>query len=375
MGNCAQSLCDKPKTMDVPVNTEDDKFKNQTTGNNNKIEEQIKLLRLKYPLLTNQKKMDKFVRLQNKIKTHLFVKKFKKVKANGFNKILSASKDVHMGSNRVKVDVNDVTDPRNMAKDNVRRRYKEVHIEPHKFYEGEWINGKRDGYGRLRWNDGSLYTGYFLNDKACGFGKLLHADGDIYLGYWDDDRAHGMGKYFNNRGASYEGFWALDKQNGYGNETWPKGSNFEGEYVDGAKHGFGVLLLEDNACYKGQFRDNDINGVGTFYFKDNRKYEGEWKYNKMYGYGILTWPDGKFFEGYFVNDKKEGFGVYYAISKVYIGMWKNSKLDGEVILVERGSIKKSLWSDGKKTQILPNDHKVSYENVVDSIMNYIKTIF
>ena len=368
MGNCAQSLCNKNKEFAVPLAVDE----LPDSG------EAAKVMS-KYPTLQKKENMTRFIKLQNRIKTYLFSLKFKKVikgKKNSSNILnyASASKEV-MASTGNKVDVRDASDPRNLPKDNIRRKFKEINIEPHKVYTGEWLNGKRDGYGRLKWNDGSIYCGYFMNDKACGFGKLVHADGDIYLGYWEDDRAHGVGRYYNNRGASYEGYWASDKQNGYGNELWPKGSNFEGEYVDGAKHGLGVLNLEDNACYKGQFRDNDINGIGTFYFKDNRKYEGEWKYNKMYGYGILTWPDGKFFEGYFVNDKKEGFGVYYAISKVYIGNWKNSKLDGEVILIERGTVKKSLWSDGKKTQLLPNEHKVSFEGVVDSIMSYIKNIF
>ena len=321
MGNCAQSLCDKGKSINVPLAVDE-----LHDNNDARSEDGLRSSLAYYPQLAKNDKMIMFLKLQGKIKAFLTNQKYKKIlrqKKNtglGYPNYTSASKEVMLSSNiHAKVDIKDASDPRNLQKDDIRRRFKQINIEPHKIYEGEWLNCKRDGIGKLRWNDGSVYTGYFRNDKACGFGKLIHADGDIYLGYWEDDRAHGIGKYNNNRGASYEGLWACDKQNGYGNEYWPKGSNFEGDYVDGAKHGHGILNLEDNACYKGQFRDNDINGIGTFYFKDNRKYEGEWKYNKMYGYGILSWPDGKFFEGYFINDKKEGFGVYYAISKIYIG--------------------------------------------------------
>ena len=31
-------------------------------------------------------------------------------------------------------------------------------------YEGEWLNGLRDGQGIQVWQDGSLYEGYFKND-------------------------------------------------------------------------------------------------------------------------------------------------------------------------------------------------------------------
>jgi hypothetical protein len=370
-GNCQKILqCNKDPTINVPHSIENDSY-----------DANLKYTIDKYDLKANKtiylKNIDIIVKLQSVIKGYIYYLKFKKDlrrKKNQGLHFTTASKDVMIPLG-FKVEVaRGALDPRNLPKDGIRKKFKEIHIETHKFYEGEWLDGKRDGFGKLKWNDGSIYIGQFINDKAKGFGKLTHADGDVYLGSWEEDRAHGVGKYINNRGASYEGFWGYDKQNGYGNEIWPKGSNFEGEYVDGAKHGIGILNLEDNAYYKGQFRDNDINGIGTFYFKDGRKYEGEWKFNKMFGYGVLTWPDGKYFEGFFINDKKEGFGVYFALSKVYIGYWKNSKLDGEVILIEKGNIKKSLWHDGKKVQYLANDYKVNFEKLVDPIMATIKNI-
>ena len=107
-----------------------------------------------------------------------------------------------------------------------------------------------------------------------------------------------------------------------------------GEYVEGSKEGFGILNFEGNGGYEGEFKGGSINGIGTFYFRDNRKYEGEWKNNKMHGHGIITWPDGKFYEGEFYEDKKEGFGVFYSHKKVYMGLWRNSLLEGYIIIIE-----------------------------------------
>lgn len=39
-------------------------------------------------------------------------------------------------------------------------------------YEGEWLNGKRDGNGKYVWPDGSYYEGDWISDKAHGQGKL-----------------------------------------------------------------------------------------------------------------------------------------------------------------------------------------------------------
>jgi hypothetical protein len=361
-GNCSQILqCDKKPTINVPHSVEND-----TSGNYKPCYQDY--------IKHYEKHVVKVIKLQSVINGYLGYQKFRILRRKKLGSIICtpATKD-KMSQIGIKVEIKGgLSDPRNLPKDGVRRHFKEVQIEAHKFYEGEWFNGHRDGIGKLKWNDGSIYYGLFEGDKARGYGKLTHSDGDVYMGHWEDDRAHGVGRYINNRGASYEGYWACDKQNSYGMEIWPRGSNFEGEYVESAKDGIGILQLEDSAYYKGQFRDNDINGIGTFYFKDGRKYEGEWKLNKMFGYGILTWPDGKHFEGFFINDKKEGFGVYFANTKVYIGYWKNSKLEGEVILVEKGIIRKSLWHDGKKVQYLANDHKIIFEKLVEPLMKQIR---
>ena len=55
-----------------------------------------------------------------------------------------------------------------------------VQLESGAVYEGEWLDGVRDGYGRQEWPDGSKYEGEWRTGKANGNGKLYHADGDIY---------------------------------------------------------------------------------------------------------------------------------------------------------------------------------------------------
>lgn len=39
-----------------------------------------------------------------------------------------------------------------------------------KTYAGEWLNGKRDGFGVLQFKDGSIFKGFFYNDLANGLG-------------------------------------------------------------------------------------------------------------------------------------------------------------------------------------------------------------
>ena len=107
-----------------------------------------------------------------------------------------------------------------------------------------------------------------------------------------------------------------------------------------------------------------------FFFKDGRHYEGEWKNNKMHGFGIIAWPDGKFYEGEFCDDKKEGFGIFYSEKKIYMGVWRNSFLDGDIIIIERNKIKKQYWERGKASKNLPTDHPIFFEKYVDEVVEY-----
>ena len=276
------------------------------------------------------------------------------------------SYDPFLKNKRIPIETND---PRQGPYDDKRRMFPIV-SEDDSSYIGQWKNGKRDGMGVLSWKDVSKYIGEFVEDKVIGFGKLIREEGDVYIGQWDEFQAHGIGKYTSNRDATYQGYWNKDKQNGFGMETWPRGSTYSGEYIDGNKEGIGMLLFESNGGYIGEFSNGCLSGIGTFYFNDNRKYEGEWKNNKMNGYGRITWPDGKFYEGEFQDDKKVGFGVFFSPKRIYMGMWVNSLLEGETIIIDNGVVKKQFWENGRASKNLPSDKPIYFEKLVDEIMRH-----
>ena len=260
-------------------------------------------------------------------------------------------------------------DPRNGPFNGQRMKYPKI-VEDNSAYEGEWKNGKRDGLGILSWKDVSKFIGNFIEDKVMGFGKLWHEDGDVYTGYWNDFQADGVGIYKTNAQASHEGYWKNDKQNGYGIEKWPRGSSYIGEYQDGNKEGIGSLNFEGNGGFEGEFKGGCISGVGVFFFSDNRRYEGEWKNNKMHGYGMIIWPEGKYYEGEFCDDKKEGFGIFYSLRKIYMGMWHNSSLEGDTIIIEGHRVKKQYWENGRAVRNLPADKPIFFEKYVDDIIKF-----
>ena len=93
-------------------------------------------------------------------------------------------------------------DPRDGPFDGIRRKYPKIK-EDLSSYEGEWKDGKRDGFGFLCWGEESKFMGLFQDDKVIGYGKLWQDNGDMYRGYWKDFQAEGIGQYQTKKGANF----------------------------------------------------------------------------------------------------------------------------------------------------------------------------
>ena len=47
------------------------------------------------------------------------------------------------------------------------------------------------GKGKLTWANGDIYQGNFQNGKYQGFGVMTYSDGSKAAGVWDKGRKHG----------------------------------------------------------------------------------------------------------------------------------------------------------------------------------------
>lgn len=80
-------------------------------------------------------------------------------------------------------------------------------------YQGYFRRGQRHGYGQMWYTDGSFYDGHWVNDKRQGLGIWLNCTGDKrYEGEWLNDAKHGKGRYFHiDIGQMQEGIWKDDR--------------------------------------------------------------------------------------------------------------------------------------------------------------------
>jgi len=47
-------------------------------------------------------------------------------------------------------------------------------------YEGEWVQGRKEGLGTQYFNNSESYAGQFVADIRHGFGRFFFSNGDVY---------------------------------------------------------------------------------------------------------------------------------------------------------------------------------------------------
>ncbi|XP_039127861.1 junctophilin-1-like [Dioscorea cayenensis subsp. rotundata] len=131
-------------------------------------------------------------------------------------------------------------------------------------YEGDWIDGKYDGYGIESWARGSRYRGQYRQGLRHGFGVYKFYNGDCYAGEW----------------------------------------------LSGQSHGIGVQTCSDGSCYVGEFKGGVKHGLGCYHFRNGDRYAGEYFGDKIHGFGVYHFANGHHYEGSWHEGRKQGFGMY-----------------------------------------------------------------
>jgi hypothetical protein len=102
-------------------------------------------------------------------------------------------------------------------------------------FEGTFVNGKREGRGKLIDSEGGWYDGMWANDQFNGQGTYIWPNGTKYIGAWKDGVQEGYGIYFYSNGDKYTGYFKNNKFNGEGTYTWADGSTETGVFKDGER--------------------------------------------------------------------------------------------------------------------------------------------
>jgi len=258
-------------------------------------------------------------------------------------------------------------------------------------YEGEWKADKMDGQGRYIYKDtGDVYEGNFVNGFREGFGKYTTKTGDVYMGEYEGGELQSKtkidkaslqtgtdewGKRIKFHTASLTGEQALES--GLGNfmytgdtiaskdaklsttERIAGAEGVGGHLASGrSRHGQGEIKYDSGAFYVGGWSRGKREGAGKFVFACGDVYEGQWKNGMFHGVGKYSSAESDEYEGEWVYDKMEGHGRYHyrASGDVYEGDWIGgvSHGIGKFIQASTGEVFMGVYASGElqsKTKI------------------------
>jgi antitoxin component YwqK of YwqJK toxin-antitoxin module len=221
-----------------------------------------------------------------------------------------------------------VTDDNGKLVDRTTRGTKEFTVLE---YEGEVVNGVREGKGTLysylstMEDDIVMYVGEFKNGLPNGQGYLRPKFSKKLTGNPDKER--------------YQiGFWKdglyVGRNANWVNQKYDNGDTFEGEIVNGKINGYGTYTWKNQTYVITQ---ND--GSKTYV----REYIGVWKDNNLNGQGYCNYGDSTSYIGDFVNGKREGKGE---LIKSY-SYWKGKNYKLKNLKVKTETLFKGEWKDDK----------------------------
>lgn len=144
-------------------------------------------------------------------------------------------------------------------------------------FEGDWIDGKYDGYGVETWARGSRYRGQYRQGLRHGFGVYRFYTGDVYAGEWSNGQSHGCGVHTCEDGSRYVGEFKWGVKHGLGHYHFRNGDNYAGEYFADKMHGFGVYVFANGHRYEGAWHEGRRQGLGMYTFRNGETQSGHWQ--------------------------------------------------------------------------------------------------
>lgn len=204
-------------------------------------------------------------------------------------------------------------------------------------YDGEFLDGKRGGYGEEYENGELIYRGEFAYNVYEGQGEQYSEGRLTRSGTYVNGKLDGSDccTYYPNGIISYRGAFTANEQTGEGIAYSENGvQSYAGEFQRGIWQGTGTAYDEKGEpCYTGGFNNGLYDGDGTLYLGDFRL-EGSFTKGKQSGDAIIRRGGVVYYEGTAIDGKPHGQGtVYNDLGNVlYSGTLRSGTIDGRMLL-------------------------------------------
>ncbi|KAH6759230.1 histone H3 K4-specific methyltransferase SET7/9 family protein [Perilla frutescens var. frutescens] len=177
------------------------------------------------------------------------------------------------------------------------------------------------------YSNGDFYEGEFHKGRCNGSGVYNYFVNGRYEGDWIDGRYDGYGIESWSRGSRYRGQYRQGLRHGYGVYKFFTGDSYAGEWCNGQSHGVGLQTCADGSCYVGEFKYGVKHGLGCYHFRNGDRYGGEYFGDKIHGFGVYHFANGHFYEGSWHEGRKQGYGMYtFRNGDTRCGEWDDGNL-------------------------------------------------
>ncbi|XWS77354.1 hypothetical protein CRYUN_Cryun01aG0254000 [Craigia yunnanensis] len=127
------------------------------------------------------------------------------------------------------------------------------------------------------YSNGDVYEGEFHKGKCSGSGVYYYYMSGRYEGDWVDGKYDGYGVETWARGSRYRGQYRQGLRHGFGVYRFYTGDVFAGEWSNGQSHGCGIHTCEDGSRYVGEFKWGVKHGLGHYHFRNGETQSGHWQ--------------------------------------------------------------------------------------------------
>ena len=117
------------------------------------------------------------------------------------------------------------------------------------------------------YSNGDFYEGEFHGGRCSGSGVYHYFESGRYEGEWVDGKYDGYGIESWARGSKYKGCYKQGLRHGFGVYKFYTGDSYAGEWCNGQSHGVGVQACSDGSCYVGEFKFGVKHGLGCYHFR------------------------------------------------------------------------------------------------------------
>ncbi len=190
-----------------------------------------------------------------------------------------------------------------------------------------------NGFGKHKFEDGTIYIGLFKEGRINQYGKFIYPNKIIYQGQHFQGVWNGYGIFkYTMYNMKYEGSFKMFQFDDFGiiSLILPKKGKLEtkfeyiGDFKNGIQNGIGEYIDDKFRTYSGEFKNGNFGGIGKFIYPDGETCEGEFDKGKREGFCIIKYADNSSYEGHFKDSRYNGYGKFVIRpGEFYEGNWEN----------------------------------------------------